>query len=139
MIYNGIDLSEWDPRTQKLVKKHNDLSKERFDGWDDLYSGNMKAIELEYIRHIGMGVFGWGLHYNCSQYIKEDPAFAAVLDSKAIKEYKEAKRIFKLLEELDKTPTWNWGIIATDRIEMCDVAISRIQKLSTKSPTSNDH
>ena len=128
MIYNEIDLSEWDPRTQKLVKKHNDLSKGRFDGWNDLYSGNMKVIELEYIRHIGMGVFGWALNYSYSQYLKEDPALATVFDSKAINEYKEAKRIFELLKELDKTPTQNWGIIATDRIELCDVQISRIQK-----------
>ena len=135
MTNDEIDLSGWDSRTQELVKQYDDLPAERFYGWFDVYSGNIKSIEREYVRHIGMMVFGNAL--NCSYPIEfkdEKPELAAHLDTEAIKRYTEAKRIFELLEELDTTPCYTWGELAKQRIEICEMAINlRTRRLSDSS------
>ncbi len=53
MVYNGIDISSWDSRVRKLVAKHG-FEKGRIEKWIEEYNGNMKAVELEYLRHYGL-------------------------------------------------------------------------------------
>ena len=88
MIYEGIDLSEWDTRTRDVVGKWGDLPQDRYDGWMGLYKGNAEQVEREYLKHIGMHVFNQG-----SDSIRHDP-------QKALELYQEAKGIFDLLLEL---------------------------------------
>ena len=73
-----------------------------------------------------MKIFGYALDYGYPRSLKdEDPKLAEDLDSMSIKEYTEAKEIFEILEELDTTQCYNWGVIAKERIEHCNNALSR--------------
>lgn len=105
MIYNGIDLSEWDARTREFVRKHGELDKSRYEGWlENSCNGKPKSVEYEYLRHTGLKV----LEHANSNMVSDA--------NKGIEDYREAKRIFELLENL--APDY-WEL-AKDYIKACN-------------------
>ena len=94
MEYDEIDLSDWDPRTLEIVDKYNDL-RGKFKHWMRQFHGKTKLVELTYLRHIGMKIYGRSLDKRGSDS-EEDQQIA--IDA-AI----EARSVFDLFRELDTT------------------------------------
>lgn len=113
MIYNGIDLRGWNPRTLETVRKHGGLDKSRYEGWlRNACGGDHQRVEFEYLRHTGNRVFVSGHHH-----IEYEP-------STAIEAYSEAKKIFELLYTLK--PDYP---LAKRNLAKCDEAIREVQSI----------
>ena len=99
-LYNGMDLSEWDPRSYDLVVKHG-LERSRFERILRRCDGDSSRVELYYLRHLGQELYSDSIDEREGVHDKNGTTYPIVLNLK-----REAKRIFELYEELvEKHPT----------------------------------
>ena len=99
-LYNGIDLSGWDPRSFDLAVKY-DLQRSRFEGLMRMCDDDSSRVELDYLRHLGQEIYMDSNDEREGIENRNGISYRTVLNLK-----KEAKRIFELYEELvEKHPT----------------------------------
>ncbi|MCX6818813.1 MAG: hypothetical protein NT129_02325 [Candidatus Aenigmarchaeota archaeon] len=120
MLPEGIDLSQWDPRTIEIIKKYG-LEKYRYDSWLKLHEGDLKSVELEYLRHLGEIVYKTSLEYRNNSSIDYDC-------KKELESTREAKGIFELFEKLDTTPDSGRRYFIKYCRELCDLYLAYAEK-----------
>lgn len=110
-----IDVSNWNPRTVSILKKHGRLSEERLAAWKYLYErfGGRSTAELEYLRHVGFEILS-----DANQTRNQD-------SKKAIQLYRDAKEIFEL--SLNINPCFLSGVLP-EAISGCKRSIRVLQK-----------
>ncbi len=92
MSISDIDLGKFHPKVQEVVKKYGP-DNFGYEEWSRIHRGDIRSIELEYLRHVGQVVYQESLDQrnSRSEYSLET----------AIKTSQEAREIFLLFEELD--------------------------------------
>ncbi len=124
MVYNGLDISSWDSRIRKIVDKYG-LEKVRFENWVELHDGNVKIVELEYLRHFGLRI------QNDANSIKDDFACLEYCD--------EAEYMFNLMKELDPTKagSGSWTKIADEYLKGIRLIREYPKTAEFNQPTDN--
>ncbi len=101
--YRGIDLSDWDPRVQDIVRTYGNLEPWRYEAWLRQFKRETEYVQLSYIRHTA------------------EKVSADSFTGKG--NFQEAKRLFELLIELDISPMHHYTEIANQFLSIINSRI----------------
>ena len=115
MIYEGEDLTGWDPRTIEIVKRHG-LEPHNIQEWRKEYNGDPRAVELRYLADLGQDI-----------YSKIDDDVVDALEQE-LSVYRQAKEVFDLFLELDTSGDEMRNSMIRSSRSLCARYISDLEK-----------
>ncbi|MFH1106018.1 MAG: hypothetical protein V1731_02280 [Candidatus Aenigmatarchaeota archaeon] len=118
-----VDISSWDARTRRMLKIYP-LDDGRAQHWLMNYGGDMRQVQLEYLRHYGGEVFNTAYsEFNGLKYAEE----GRLIDSLdyTLKMFKRARIMYQTWDDLTNNEPWGLPI---ERLKACDKKIKECRE-----------